>query len=179
MSHDHHDYSARVWRTTSVQLESLLKVMANNKSNKKAVGMITYILGFERYRPAVEAMLPGLHDADDWIRRSVAQALGHMDDSRAMEALLETWHETDSDVRQAAVKGLRYTSDDEIDRRLLAVNFEDGWWDSFDPKEAIDEERVKKAAKELELPIEEVRRRYEGWSARSHGLIRLAWSDEG
>lgn len=96
-----------------------------------------------------------------------------------MEALVAIRHEDDPEVRRAAVRGLRHASDDASDRKLLSEDFRDKpLARAVDPQQAIDDERVEEAAAELELPRAEVRRRYESWAARSHGLLRLAWSAE-
>ncbi len=179
LSHNWYRHSARAWRPAEEQLDAMLEVVADPEADKGAVDGIIKILGFERHRPAVDALIPRLHDAEARVRRSAAEALGYMGDSRGMEALLAIRHEDDPKVRSAAVRGLGHTSDDAIDRKLLSEGFRAELWDALDPRQAIDEQRVEQAAAELGLPSAEVRRRYESWAARSHGLLRLAWSAEG
>ncbi len=177
-SHDVHDFSARAWRPSEGQLETILQVISDNEADKGAAVWIIHILGFERYCPAINVINRRLHDGEELVRKSAAKALGNMSDPQAMEVLLAIHDEPERRVRESAVSGLKYTTDDEIDRTLLSKYLTDHSWSSLDPKQAVDLERVEQAAQKLKLPIAEVRRRYEGWSKRSHGLIRLAWSNE-
>jgi len=62
--------------------------------------------------------------------------------------------------------------EDETDRKLLTSNLE-GLLSWLDPQEPIDEERVKKAAKKLEMNEAEVRQRYERLAEKYK--LKLKW----
>ncbi len=176
LSHIPGKYTPLVWRPTAGQLETMLAVLADHEADEGTVLWIIYIVGFERHRAAIDTLIPRLGDAKAVLRRAAALALGHMDDLQAMKALHASLHDDEAVVRAAAIMGLKHTSDDKVDRMLLSKRFRDESLQNIDPQQAIDEKRVKEAAEAIKLPIEEVRRRYERWSERSHGFIQVAWT---
>jgi Ribonuclease G/E len=91
---------------------------------------------------------------------------------RAVEALNARLSADDAAIRSAALGGLSRTCEDKTDRKLLSRDLDD-LQPYLDPQEAIDEARVRQAAKKLKIPAEEVRRRYEALAQR-FGL-KLEW----
>ncbi len=126
-------------------------------------------IGDER---AVESLLTRLEDRDREIQQTAAEALSEIGSPRAVEALMKRLFVEDEEVRTATLGALSRTCKDETDRKLLSRDFDD--FDPFlDPQIQIDEERVRRAAKELGIEVEEVRRRYESLAQRFS--LKLTW----
>ncbi|MBV9790706.1 MAG: HEAT repeat domain-containing protein, partial [Chloroflexi bacterium] len=153
-------------------------------------------LGQIRDPEAVEPLIAALSNSNSIIRRHAAYALGQIRDPRAIEPLLTTLTDTESSISSAAAQALSQlgseigitflmsklsddsqekrklvlaelarTCKDEIDRKLLTRDL-DGFEPFIDPQNIIDRERIIRAARRLELPIEEVRQRYEALAQR-------------
>jgi hypothetical protein len=86
--------------------------------------------------------------------------LGIAKSNHAVEAIIARLYDESEDVRKAAYRALAKIQEDETGQKLLSrdIDADDPW---LDPQDPIDEDRVKKAAKELKIPEEEVRQRYE------------------
>jgi len=121
---------------------------------------------------AIEFIINKLDDEDKDVRRAAYRALGEIKDVRAVEPLIAKLDDEDKGVRQQALRALAKITRDEIDQKLLSVDIDalNPW---LDPKEPIAHARIAKAAKALNLPPEEIQRRYEEL-AQQFGLI-LEW----
>jgi HEAT repeat protein len=140
---------------------------------------------------ALEPLIAKLNDADSDVQRAVAGALGEIKDARALEPLIAKLNDADSDVQEAVeaalvklgdaktiqkllnrlssenqnmrvitLRALSWICQDKIDRKLLSRDV-DALNPFLDPTEEIDEERVNYAADQLEISVEDVRRRYQ------------------
>jgi HEAT repeat protein len=101
-----------------------------------------------------------LDDPDKYVRYAVERALAQLGHTQTLNILFERLSADDQETRVMALGALSRTCKDEVDRKLLsrdvdAVNL------FLDPQEEIDEERVRYAAEELEISVEEVRSRYQ------------------
>jgi hypothetical protein len=121
---------------------------------------------------AVEPLIAKLDHEDKDVRRAACYALREIKDVRAVEPLIAKLDDEDKDVRQQALDVLAKITQDEIDQKLLSRDIDavDPW---LDPKEPIAHARIAKAAETLNLPPEEIQRRYEVL-AQQFGLI-LEW----
>jgi len=121
---------------------------------------------------AVEPLLARLEHQDSAVRRAAADALGQIGDARAVEPLLARLEHQDSAVRRAALGALSRTCEDDTDRRLLSRDI-DAVQPFLDPQQEISEEHVRQAAKRLDMPVEEVRSRYDALAQQFP--LKLAW----
>jgi len=121
---------------------------------------------------AVEPLIAKLDDEDKDVRRVACRALGEIKDVRAVEPLIAKLDDESDRGRKAALEALAKITRDETDQKLLSEYF-DARYSWLDPKEPIAHARIAKAAEILELPPEEIQRRYEAL-AQQFGLI-LEW----
>jgi HEAT repeat protein len=128
-------------------------------------------LGELKSEAAVIPLLARLEDADEWVRRVAARALGKIGSEAAVTPLIARLDHSDAAERQNAFGGLAQGLE-ALDRKLLSRDL-DGYDPFLDPHDPISEKFARKAAKELGLPLEEVRARYEAL-AGCFGL-RLSW----
>ena len=133
--------------------------------------VVAQALGAIKSETAVEPLIARLEDKDADVRKAVAQALGAIKSETAVEPLIARLEDEDADVRQDALSGLAQGLE-EIDCKLLSRDL-DGIGPFLDPRKPINDAFAKRAASELELPVEDVQVRYEKLAAR-FGL-RLAW----
>ncbi len=104
--------------------------------------------------------------------RFAINILGNTKDPRAVEPLIKRLADENAEVRKSALAALARICEEETDRKLLTRHL-DGRWPWLDPQEAVNEERVKYAARELELSEAEVRRRYERLAKKYY--LKLEW----
>lgn len=110
---------------------------------------------------ALEILLDGLDEEETSMRREVVEALGKIGGESVKKVLLTALGDTDKPVCDAATTELiAMASEDEADSRLLSQDW-DGLPPFIDFREHISEGRVRTAAKRLNMPVAEVRRRYE------------------
>jgi hypothetical protein len=69
------------------------------------------------------------------------------------------------DPRRAALEGLSHTCDDETDRKLLTRNA-NGWRPFLDCDLPVGRPQIRRAARVLKLPEQEIQRRYEHLAER-------------
>jgi hypothetical protein len=98
--------------------------------------------------------------------------VGEIKEIQAVKPLIAKLDDEDKDVRQQALGALAKITRDETDQKLLSKYF-DAEYSWLDPKEPIAHARIAKAAETLNLPPEEIQRRYEEL-AQQFGLI-LEW----
>jgi HEAT repeat protein len=175
-------------------------------SDKDVRQAVAWALGEIKDTQAVEALIAKLDDSDEGVRRAVAWALGKIKDTRAVQPLIAKLDDSDKDVRQAveaalaqlghtqtitvlferlsaddretrvmALKALSRTCKDEVDRKLLSRDL-DAVNPFVDPQEEIDEERVRYAAENLEISVEEVRSRYQALAEQFQ--LKLNFADD-
>lgn len=72
-------------------------------------------------------------------------------------------------------RGLSWACEGEIDRKLLTRDL-DALNPFLDPRQEISEEWVRRAAERLEIPAEEVHRRYEALAGQFP--LKLAWQPD-
>ncbi|VFM98043.1 MAG: NACHT domain-containing protein [Candidatus Kentron sp. G] len=116
---------------------------------------------------AVEALMARLQDTeeDTSVRCAAARALGKIGTEPARAVLGDYLKDPNETLRCATLGGLAQGREDETDRKLLSRDLHRfGPW--LDPAVPIDAARIEEAARELEKPPEELRRRYQGLAAR-------------
>ena len=123
---------------------------------------------------AVAPLIARLEDAEAWVRSAAARALGQIKSEAAVAPLIARLEHADCEVRRDALGGLAQ-GPEETDRRLLSRDL-DGVYPFLDPRDPIGKDRLRRAASELELTVDEVQARYEALAAR-FGL-RLAWRED-
>ncbi|WP_414569567.1 HEAT repeat domain-containing protein [Nostoc sp. CCY 9925] len=131
-----------------------------NDSDSDMRRTVVGALGEIKDARAVEPLIAKLNDSDSDVQQAVASALGEIKDARAVEPLIAKLNNSDSDMRRTVVGALSWFCHDKIDRKLLSRDF-DAFDPFLDPEEEIDEKRVNYAAAQLEISVEEVRRRYQ------------------
>jgi HEAT repeat protein len=136
---------------------------------------VAWALGEIKDTQAVQPLIVKLDDLDKNVRRAVAWALGGIKDTRAVEPLIAKLDNLDKNVRLIALRALSRTCKDEVDRKLLSRDL-DANEPFLDPQEEIDEERVRYAAEELEISVEEVRSRYQ--SLAQQFQLKLNFADD-
>ena len=119
---------------------------------------------------AVDPLAARLADAgeDKDVRTAAAEALGEIGEEPALAALRDYLDDPVEAVRRAALGGLARTCKDQIDRRLLSEDLHE-FGRGLDPRQPINAARMEQAARELEKPLPEIRRRY-GKLAEQFGL---------
>ncbi len=150
----------------------------------------------------VEPLIAQLNDPEADVRKAVIEALGKIGDARSVVPLMMRLDDSNGDMRQAAIESLGQFGDaqrlvkltgylkpsircalsevwsrrcsDEKDQKLFFVDV--GAWapntymDFYVP---IDAARLQKASSSLDLPVEEIRRRYEALAQQFP--LKLAW----
>ena len=132
---------------------------------------VAHALGEIKSETAVGPLIARLEDEDADVRRAAAVALGEIKSEMAVEPLIARLEDEDANVRRDALSGLAQGLE-EIDRKLLSRDL-DGIDPFLDPRKPINDAFAKRAASELELPVEDVQVCYEKLAAR-FGL-RLPW----
>jgi hypothetical protein len=140
---------------------------------------------------AVEPLIDRLEDEDISVQRVAAEALGQIGNPQAVEVLIgrlsaktpedmdpedvdtkDTEDMEDGDVRSEALEALSLTCQDSTDRKLLS-KYLDAIEPFLDPRQEIDEKRVKYAARKLTMSVDEVRRHYEALAQQFP--LKLSW----
>jgi HEAT repeat protein len=140
---------------------------------------------------AVEPLINRLEDKDISIQRVATRALGQIGNPQAVEVLIgrlsaktpedmdpedvdtkDTEDMEDGDVRSEALEALSLTCQDSTDRKLLS-KYLDVIEPFLDPRQEIDEKRVKYAARKLTMSVDEVRRHYEALAQQFP--LKLSW----
>ncbi|MBA3241569.1 MAG: NACHT domain-containing protein, partial [Acidobacteria bacterium] len=163
--------AARVlgWSGNAAAVEAVLDCLDRHESNWPVAAEALIQIGDTR---AVEQLATLLDDPDGDMWETAARLLASINDSRALEPAKIRLTSGEESVRISAVGILAQAVKDEIDRTLLSKDL-DALEPFFDPQQEIDEERVNAAAANLEMPTEEVRRRYEALAGQFS--LRLAW----
>lgn len=165
------------WTAKPNETGKFIAFFSNPTSDIEAVGWATDILGNTRDPRAVEPLLKKMEDENEnsRIRKKAIDVLGEIKDPRAVEPLLKRLADENAEVRKSALAALAKICEDETGRKLLSREL-DGKWTWLDPQDPVDEERVKDAARRLELSEEEVRRRYERLAKKYQ--LKIKWNDE-
>jgi len=160
------------WKPTQKDKEQLISFVSNPSSDIGALYWTIGILGLTKESQAIEALVARIGDMRGRVSRGAIEALGNIGDPRAVEPLLKRLDEENGEVREDALRVLANICEDETDRKLLTMHF-DGKWPWLDPKYPIDEKRIAKAAKELKMSKDGVRRQYEKLAERYK--LKMEW----
>jgi hypothetical protein len=162
------------WTPNPNETGKLIAVVSNPSIDIDAVRWAIIILGETKDPQSMEPLIKRLADENENIdvRTAAIEALGNIGDPRAVEPLLKRLEDENAEVRTAALGALAKIGEKETERKLLTRHL-DGTSSWLDPKDPVNEKRIKFAARELKLSAEEVRRRYERLGEK-YGL-RLEW----
>ncbi|MGH8909987.1 MAG: HEAT repeat domain-containing protein, partial [Egibacteraceae bacterium] len=169
---------------------------------RRTVGAALGRLGDAR---AVEPLLACLDDVNANVRAAAAQALGRLGDERAVAPLIDCSRSGGHGLREAAVialgrlgtpqaltvlhdlltatvrdtrlwalEGLSHTCDGETDRKLLTKNV-DGLQPFLDPRLPIGDTHLRRAARALNLPEQDIQHRYTHLAQRLP--LTLSWNN--
>lgn len=141
--------------------------------SSKLQQVAAWALGHIGATQAVEPLIAKLEDKDSKLRQVAARALGQIGNVQAIEPLIARLEDEDGFVLLAANEALlSLTCKDKIDRKLLSHDFDD--IEPFlEPQQEIDERWVEDAARELEMSVEDLRRRYEALAEKFP--LKLSW----
>jgi hypothetical protein len=161
-----------IWTSTPKEIERLTNFVADPTSDIEAVRFSIYILGNTKAIEAVEALIPRLNDENGKIRGAAIWALVEIGDSRAVEPLMARLDDEREGVRKEALVALVKICEEEVDLKLISSDIDaiSPW---LDPRQPVGKERVKRAAEEIKMPEDEVRRRYERLAEKYN--LKLAW----
>jgi len=160
------------WAKNEANIQVILTCLRQRNFDTEATQWLISFVGQVKEIRAVEPLIAKLDDEDKDVRRAACNALGEIKDVRAVELLIAKLDDEDKGVRQQALRALAKITRDETDQKLLSEYFEARYfW--LDPKEPIAHARIAEAAEALNLPPEEIQRRYEAL-AQQFGLI-LEW----
>jgi HEAT repeat protein/GTPase SAR1 family protein len=168
----HHQKQATEWAKNEANIQTILACLKQSNFDKKVTYWLVAFVGQVKDLRAVEPLIAKLDDENEDVRSVAYDALGEIKDVRAVEPLIAKLDDENKDVRQQALGALAKITRDEIDQKLLSTHFKVRYfW--LDPKEPIAHARIAEAAEALNLPPEEIQRRYEAL-AQQFGL-KLEW----
>lgn len=130
-------------------------------------------MGVFRASKVVVELGEQLTDAELEVRAAATRALGQIGDAAAVELLLRMLRHPSHTDRQNALRALAIAFfEGQIEQKLLTREF-NAVGPYLDPEKPIDDAQVARAAKKLDLSIDEIRRRYEEITHRIP--LRLSW----
>jgi hypothetical protein len=155
-------------------VEPLIKRLADENENIEVRTTAINALGEIKDPRAVEPLIERMEDKNEKIelRTAAIKTLGRIGDLQAMKPLLKRLEDKNTEVRISALGALAKICEDETNRKLLTREL-DGKWTWLEPQDPVNDERVKNAARKLELSEEEVRQRYERLAKKYH--LKLEW----
>lgn len=165
-------------KLTNVQLESsqiatLVAAAARANCDSEVLRYLCWTFAAHRTVEAVPALLHHLLHGPVRTQAEILETLGAIGEASGVAALPSYLQNPDEIVRRAALGGLAQTCEDAANLRLLRDHFMEDFR-GLDPLDPITEQRVTRAARELQLPEHEIRQRYERLAKR-FGL-KLEWT---
>ncbi|MEH1929191.1 HEAT repeat domain-containing protein [Nostoc sp.] len=161
------DADSNVRRTVAGALREIKDVRAVepliaklNDADSDMQQAVARALGEIKDTRAVEPLISKLNDADNEVQQAVEEALVQLGDAKTIHKLLNSLSSENQNTRVITLRALSWICQDKIDRQLLSRDV-DAVNPFLDPEEEIDEERVNYAAAQLEISVEDVRRRYQ------------------
>ena len=154
---NHERMGTNAWQPSVKEMEQIISSVGDAQFDSEAARYLTWILDRERDERAVDALIFRLGDIN--VRATAVSALGQIGNQTAINALIPYLEDDDSEVRRVVLSTLASTLEDETERILLSRHLDNQPY--LDPREEIDEQRVRKASESLKLSTEEIRYRYE------------------
>ncbi len=168
-----------VWRPNADELDHLAGLLPGDSpsslTDTETLYWLAAIAVSTRSPTCVPGLLTLLDHEYERLRNVAINALGEIGDPRAVEPLTTLLNHQFIDTRRATLGALVATRRDGLDdlNVKLLTQYDDGADPWLDPREPIDDDRVQEASDRLELPPDEVRRRYEALAADFH--LTLSW----
>jgi hypothetical protein len=152
-------HGENAWHPNQQQLTTLLLAAEDPDCDCESIFWLSWIFAKERTFEATDSLLMHLPNSPARTTEAVAEALGKIGSEKALNELTKYLTNHDQIKRRAVLGGLAQTWTDKTDTKLMSKQFmEFGFW--LDPLAPISIKRIKKAAKQLKIPEDEVRQRY-------------------
>jgi energy-coupling factor transporter ATP-binding protein EcfA2 len=150
-----------VWRPTVTEMRRIISFVHDPTLYYLAKLYLLWILKNEHTEEAVDALIMLVDNPSPWYRMHAMLALGEFKNKRARNVLVERASGENASDRRTALRALTLTSTsmDEIDYMLMSEKL-NRLPPYLDPKRKISTYRIRRAAKTLNMSVQEVRERY-------------------